>query len=80
MSDWKIVPLSEVPEDTTCHINKLPSSSELYKKLNNLGIRTYQEIYIVKGEKNNPYLLELENMQIFLDWEIIKKIKVKVNV
>lgn len=79
MSNWEILPLSDVSEGNTCYIRKLPSDQKLYRKLSNLGIRIHQEIIILKGEKKNPYLLELDNMHIFLDWDIAKTIMVKVN-
>ncbi len=80
LSQWKIQSLCKSRTGDIVNINSIHVDISNQRKLISLGVVPGEEVIIISGEANSAYLIELSESQIILDWDTVKKIRVKANI
>lgn len=75
--NWKVQSLGKSKTGDTVNINSIHVDINTQRKLLNLGFQIGEEVSVISGEANCSYLIETKNTQIMLDWDTVKKIRVK---
>ncbi len=72
----KITPLYDKNIGSTCLISNIKADENTKKSLFKIGIKSGVIIKILKGEINSSFIIELNDSQYILDWNIVKDIEV----
>lgn len=71
------IPLSTLKSGNYGIVKRLDGGEEFRSKMLALGIIPGKKITVTRGEKNNPYLLQVDESKVMMDWRTLEQIYIQ---
>ncbi|HOP62031.1 MAG TPA: FeoA family protein [Spirochaetota bacterium] len=74
---WVELPLSSIKPGESVIVTGINGNQELTKHLLNIGVAPGNQIKVISGAKNYPFVLDFAGTKVGITWHVSRKIMVK---